>query len=393
MEGGACDVAIAGGGPAGTGLALRLSMRGIDVRLFEEHSCLGSPAHCAGLVGPSMASLPEIGDLVRDCIINRIRGAVFASPDGTKFSIEGDPTSALVLDRKLFDRRLGEEAARCGATIELRSKVSGIRGHKVDVITEGSRRELETKVVVGATGPRFAISSMLGAPNGNVIPGIQFEVTKLSLDQEMVHLYFGREVSDGLFCWVIPLDSSTARIGLCTRRGAKERLHRLLETRIKQDFGKGQVVEVNAGAIAYGLRDRTVWGNVLLVGDEALQTKPATGGGIHFSIICSGIAANCIAEHLALGRDLQCYESAWRRVLEKEIRFGLMVRRVFEDLRDAEVNRLFASVLPRDRQVLCHADFDRHSSIGRALPAFLPRMARQLGLTRMMALSANALFG
>jgi len=152
-------------------------------------------------------------------------------------------------------------------------------------------------------------------------------------------------------------------------------------------------VEVNAGAIAYGLRDRTVWGNVLLVGDEALQTKPATGGGIHFSIICSGIAANCIAEHLALGRDLQCYESAWRRVLEKEIRFGLMVRRVFEDLRDAEVNRLFASVLPRDRQVLCHADFDRHSSIGRALPAFLPRMARQLGLTRMMALSANALFG
>jgi len=340
-----------------------------------------------------MGSLPEVGGLVRSCTVNRVRGAVFASPDGTKFSIEGDPNSALVLDRKLFDRRLGEEAARRGATIELRSKVSGMGDNKISIITEGSRRELEPKVVVGATGSRFAVSSMLGARNGSVIPGIQFEVAKLSLDEEMVHLYFGRAISDGLFCWVIPLDSSTARIGLCTRRGAKERLQHLLETRINEDFGKGKVMEVNAGAIAYGLRDRTVWGNVLLVGDEALQTKPSTGGGIHFSIICSGIASDCIAEHLAQGKDLGSYESAWRRVLEKEIRFGLMVRRVFEGLRDADMNRLFASVLPRDRQVLSRADFDRHSSIGRALPTFLPRMVRQLGLTRTLALSAKALFG
>jgi digeranylgeranylglycerophospholipid reductase len=368
-------------------------MGGFDVRLFEEHPSLGSPAHCAGLVGPGMASLPEIGGLVRDCTINRIRGATFASPNGTKFSVEGGPDSALVLDRRLFDRRLGEEAARCGATIELRSKVCGIRGNTIDVVTEGSHGELESKVVVGATGSRFAIASMLGARDGNMIPGIQFEVTKLSVDEEMVHLYFGKGISEGLFCWVIPLDSSTARIGLCSRQGAKERLNHLLETRIKQDFGKGKVMEVSAGAVAYGLRDRTVWGNVLLVGDEALQTKPSTGGGIHFSIICSGIAADSIAEHLALARDLQCYESDWRRVLEKEIRFGLMVRRIFEDLRDAEMNRLFAAVLPRDRRVLAGADFDRHSTIGRALPGFLPRMARQLGLARLLALSAKALFG
>ncbi len=340
-----------------------------------------------------MAILPQIGRLIKESTLNAVRGAVFVSPNGTKFSVEGAPGSALVLDRRLFDRRLGEEAARCGAVISLRSKVCGIADHGIAVAAEEGRKELQPRVLVGATGSKFAVASMLGARQGNVIPGIQFEVAKLRIDQEMVYLYFGKEISDSLFCWVIPLDSSTARIGICARRAARQRLERVVETRISQEFGKGKITDVTTGAIVYGLRDRTVWGNVVLVGDEALQTKPSTGGGIHFSIICSGIAARCIAEHLTAGSDLRRYESAWRKVLEKEIRFGLMARRFFEGLQDAEMNKLFAAVLPRDMQLLAGSDFDRHSTVGRALPRFLPRMVRHLGMGRLLALSAKALLG
>ena len=86
MKSDPCDVAIAGGGPAGTNLALELSSKGILVRLFEEHASLGSPAHCAGLVGSTMADLPTIGRLVRKCTVNKVRGAIFISPSGKRFS-------------------------------------------------------------------------------------------------------------------------------------------------------------------------------------------------------------------------------------------------------------------------------------------------------------------
>ena len=100
------DVAIAGGGPAGTSLAFQLASRGLDVHLLEEHPSLGSPSHCAGLIGPGMGDIPVIGKIVRDCTINKLRGAVFVSPGGAHFEVQGDRGSALVIDRKVFDRRI-----------------------------------------------------------------------------------------------------------------------------------------------------------------------------------------------------------------------------------------------------------------------------------------------
>jgi geranylgeranyl reductase family protein len=342
MEADPCDIAIAGGGPAGTSLALMLSSNGFDVRIFEEHSSLGSPSHCAGLVGPEMADISNIGEAVKASTINEISGAVFVSPGGQKFEVRGGSRSALVIDRKVFDRTLGEQAARNGAQIELRSKAAGVKGKRLIVEGEKGQRLYEPGVIVGATGSRFTLAKMMGDTTGSIIPGTQFEVGGLSIDPEMVHIYFGKDVSKGLFGWVIPIDTVTARVGLCSEEGARQRLERLLETRVKDDFGTGKILEVNAGAVVYGTRPRTVWENVLLLGDEALQTKPATGGGIHYSIICSQIAADAINGFIREGSDLTTYDRAWRTRLGREISFGLKVREIYNELMDGEIDRLFS---------------------------------------------------
>ena len=386
MEADPCDVAIAGGGPAGTSLALLLSSNGIDVHLFEEHSSLGSPSHCAGLVGPGMAEIPHVGEAVRSSTVNEISGAVFVSPGGQRFEVNGGPGSALVIDRKAFDRRLGEQAIRNGTKIELRSKVSEVAGGKLIVDGERGRRLFDPKVVVGATGSRFHLARMMGDLTGSVIPGTQFEVSGLTLDPRMVHIYFGSSVSRGLFGWVIPIDSNTARVGLCSEDNAKERLERLLSTRVREDFGSGKVLEVNAGSVVYGNRPKTVWDNLLLLGDEALQTKPATGGGIHYSIICSQIAAKTITDALQKDSDLSIYERAWRTRLGREIGFGLKVREIYDGLSDAEIDKLFSSIPPRARDLLAHADFDRHTSVGSVLLRFLPRALSEIGIRRTMEL-------
>jgi digeranylgeranylglycerophospholipid reductase len=392
MEGGPSDVAVVGGGPAGSSLALALASEGFEVSLLEEHSAVGSPAHCAGLVGPGMLDLPRLGPIVRRTTLNELRGAVFISPGGRRFQIENPRTSALVVDRKMLDHRLGEAAAREGARMMLRSRAIGLDGGELRFQTGSAEESMPCRVIVGATGSRFALASMLGDRSGSVVPGVQYEVTKLSLDEEMASIYVGNRVSRGLFGWVIPIDGETARVGLCSRRGARARLNRLLE-RAAEDFGRGKVVEVNAGAIAYGLRRRTVWGNVLLVGDEALQTKPATGGGIHYSAICSLIAARVIARHLREGTPLEAYEAEWRAALEGEIRFGLLVRRVYEALSDRDIENLFEVPDGRTLEALSAADFDRHSSLCRLALALLPRIARKLGPGHLARLASEALRG
>lgn len=391
MKGDPCDVAIAGGGPAGTNLALELSSKGILVRLFEEHASLGSPAHCAGLVGSTMADLPTIGRLVRKCTVNKVRGAIFISPSGTRFTVEGGAGSALVLDRKLFDRRLGELAVSSGTNIHLRSKVMEVGNGIIRVLNQGSEEQFRPEVVVGATGAKFSIASLFGDRTGSVIPGVQLEIANLDLDEEMVHLYFGKNISDGLFGWVIPLDSSTARVGLCSRSHAKDRLNKFVDTKVKEDFGRGKIIEINAGSIVYGIRERTVWGNTILVGDEALQTKPATGGGIHYSIICAKIASRSIVSHLKEGKDLSNYEAAWRKNLEKEIRFGLWARRFYEKLSDEELDQLFAAISDRVAGLLAQANFDKHSTVGDLLIDFLPRIIKDLGAVRVLRLAKKIL--
>jgi geranylgeranyl reductase family protein len=391
MEADPCDIAIAGGGPAGTSLALVLSSNGFDVRIFEEHSSLGSPSHCAGLVGPGMADMPGIGDAVRASTINEISGAVFVSPGGEKFEVRGGPGSALVIDRKVFDRTLGEQAARNGAQIELRSKAAAVKGKSLIVEGERGQRPYEPRVIVGATGSRFTLAKMMGDTTGSIIPGTQFEVGGLSLDPDMVHIYFGRDLSRGLFGWVIPIDDGTARVGLCSEEGARQRLERLLETKVKEDFGTGKILEVNAGAVVYGTRPRTVWDNVLLLGDEALQTKPATGGGIHYSIICSRIAADAIGEFLKKGSDLAAYDKAWRTRLGREIKFGLKVREIYSELTNTEIDRLFSSIPSKARDLLANANFDRHTSVGSVLLRFLPRAIREIGMRRTMSLIGSLL--
>jgi geranylgeranyl reductase family protein len=386
MEADPCDIAIAGGGPAGTSLALVLSSNGFDVRIFEEHSSLGSPSHCAGLVGPGMSDIPYIGDAVRTSTINEISGAVFVSPGGQKFEIRGGKGSALVIDRKIFDRSLGEQAARKGAQIELRSKAAAVSGKSLIVEGERGQRTYDPKVIVGATGSRFTFAKMMGDTTGSVIPGTQFEVGGLSLDPEMVHIYFGKEVSRGLFGWVIPIDAETARVGLCSEEGARQRLERLLETKVKEDFGTGKILEVNAGSVVYGTRTRTVWENVLLLGDEALQTKPATGGGIHYSIICSQIAADVIGDYLEKDAQLSDYERAWRTRLGREVSFGLKVREIYSELADEEIDRLFSSITSRARDLLANSNFDKHTSVGSVLLRFLPRVIREIGLRRTVSL-------
>ena len=97
------DVIVIGAGPIGGYLAWKLKTHGLTVLLLEEHSEIGRPFQCAGMVNPS--AMERVGAL--DTVLTRIWGARMYSPSGTEIQIgKPETTRTWSVCRKLFDERV-----------------------------------------------------------------------------------------------------------------------------------------------------------------------------------------------------------------------------------------------------------------------------------------------
>jgi len=103
------DVAIIGGGPVGNYLANLLAGE-FKVVVVEAKNSFGGKA-CTGIMGVENY---EKLNLPKEAIINKLRGAIFYSRIQS-FEIERPTPQAYVVDRKLLERKLAENAIRHGA--------------------------------------------------------------------------------------------------------------------------------------------------------------------------------------------------------------------------------------------------------------------------------------
>lgn len=120
------DVVVVGGGPVGSYAALYLAKKGIPVTIYEEHSQVGLPSHCAGHI--SIRSLKNMGlyPLPDGIIENNFSAANFYSPQGTKFSLHLKVPVTTALNRAKFDQYLAEQAKDAGAKFEMDTHVESL---------------------------------------------------------------------------------------------------------------------------------------------------------------------------------------------------------------------------------------------------------------------------
>lgn len=358
------DVIVVGAGPSGTSTAITAARLGLNVLVLEKQQQVGMFKRCAegfawGLIESLELKLP------RKCWTQEIDGSYIYAPNMKEFLIDMGKTSGYVLERRVFDKWLAEEAVKAGARLiadvnvyDVIKDKGFIKGVKANFL--GEDYEVKSKVVVAADGVESLVGRKAGFPliNNPVLmdSGFQYEMAGIELkDPHKLEFYLGTKVAPRGYLWVFPKGENKANVGIGIIGNSPETAKKYLDDFItKHDrFSRGSVLEVNAGAIPVGgLMKNMVMNGLILVGDAAHQVYPIHGGGIGEAITAGNMAGKVIWHCIEKGdwseERLGDYNKLWWDKRGNALAKSEKVRETIEKMSDEQLNMLAASITKDD---------------------------------------------
>lgn len=395
------DAVIVGGGPAGCFLGKALSEKGYEVTILEEHSEIGQPMCCAGILGAK--GLKGVGMDPKNWSLNELRRGVFHSPSGDSITLSRNQVEAYAIDRSRFDRDLAEGAARAGSDIELNAKCVDVAPADDEVSLEiekrGKREQIKSRVVVGADGPSSIVARKFGlveefAPT----VGAQAEIFK-EKESDAAHVYFENELSRNYFAWIVPA-GNVYRVGLIDKKkNVRKRLLRFIDDNpsLPQN-SRRKMLTLTAGLIPKPGFRKIYGDRVVLVGDAAAHIKPLTGGGLYMGLSGSKIASEVLDSALSREPTEENLKKYGERVEEKfgrEFELGNRFQEIFRDMSDEDISDLLELLEdPKFRNVVLeNGEFDYHSRLVKSIIEEGPSIVQSLGprkLARYLKMLADS---
>jgi digeranylgeranylglycerophospholipid reductase len=352
------DVIVIGAGPAGLASAKSAVEHGAKVLLLEDHAAIGTPVQCGESL--ALSSIEELGLEPDPSFVanDEVRIIRIYSPGRKKIEIimpEGFKTPGVILERKMFEKKLAVKIANMGAHIFTKTPAIGVLkengfvvGVKIKHIDE--IKEVRAKVVIAADGPSSNIAKWAGMDIYNDVEKFascaQFQLANINIDPKVSEIYLGKVAPGGGF-WVLPKGNGFANVGLGIAGDDPKTALSYLQEFVEKDerLRDGSIIEFNVGPVPVGgVVKKMVDNGIMVVGDAARQVNPATGGGMKFGIragiIAGEVAANAVKVNDCSAKFLKAYEKQWNKEFAKRFKAFEIFKEMIMEMPDEKVDKL-----------------------------------------------------
>ncbi|QUC63869.1 NAD(P)/FAD-dependent oxidoreductase [Nitrosopumilus sp. K4] len=389
------DLVVVGGGPAGSSAAFEAAKNGISVALIEKEKTIAETVRTSGVTW--IQNIKEFG-IPNDCF-NPIKKFSFCSPNN-EVTISDTEYRAAVLDVRKTYRWLAKQAEMQGSKIFVKTNISDvIKNSNGDIVgvkgtNQDGQIEFHSKVVIDASGfPSTVCKAMnLVTQWERFGAGAEYEVEAENVERDTWWLMVGQEYSPAGYAWIFPISEKIVRIGVGIGKPESnvdptERLKELMEKKLGpiKKLGKITPIEFHYGLIPNdGLSRKTVYNNLMLVGDSAGQANPLVLEGIRYAIkfgrVAGKVSANAIKSGNTNEKSLMPYEDNWRKEIQSKINSASKVQDRWIGLSDKEWDNeldIINELNPEEFLDFIKADFGLSNMV--KLAAHHPKLAvRQL---------------
>jgi len=349
------DVIIAGAGPAGSSLSIRLANAGLSVLLIEQKK-FPREKLCGEFISPEcLVHFEELGisPAISDARGTSLSETVFYSRSGKGVSVRSEwfgqtDSVALGLSRAEMDRLLVEQAKRAGVAVYEESSVNGLLIENASVCgvkikdKNGNTSEIAANLTVDATGRTRSLARRLGNKAGQASPAkhVAFKThlrgACVGRGACEIYVYSGgyggcNRVEGGFYnlCFIASV-KDTKRLESDAERVMREvvftnqRARSAMENAVVakpwlavpiERFGRGELVPAEG---------------MITVGDAAAFIDPFTGSGILLALESAKIAASAIMESFdtvfEFGAVANVYKDRYSATFDSRLRVCSMLR-------------------------------------------------------------------
>ena len=345
------DLVVVGGGPAGSSAAFSAAKAGIKVALIEKEESIAETVRTSGVTW--IQNIKEFG--IPDDCYNPIKNFSFCSPNN-EVSISDTIPRAAVLDVRKTYRWLAKQAEEQGVDIFVKTTITdAIKNSDGDIIgvsgtNQNGKVIFNSKVVIDASGFPSTVSKSMGYVTQweRFGAGAEYEVKVEKVEEDRWWLMVGQQYSPAGYAWIFPLGNNIVRIGVGVGKpdsavDPTQRLKEIMEKKMGpiKELGEITPIEFHYGLIPNdGLSRKTVFNNLILVGDTAGQANPLVLEGIRYAIKFGRVAGDVSAKAIKTGKtsekELQPYEDNWKKEIESKINSAGKVQDRWIGLTDEE---------------------------------------------------------